>query len=355
MFCPKCGKHQPDEAFFCDGCGERLAQAPIARSGAEEPPVDDAARFSSDGEGRLSSDEAAYPSFEGEERSSSDDAVPDAAPDAAPVAKNTARFAKRIAMVVVAALAIAALAAVAFVVSMPPDLSDDSILEDLDADALAASTEIASEWADGGEFSVASTSVDSVEDAGGQQAPASKIALVTVVCESATFRVTSTYQLAYGLQDKEWVLDDALQLNQGVEPLGGVSDEAVISQVPTFLAMVDDESPLKDSDGKKQYLEDRYVENVKFEVVENGTSGQGGSVKVSLSAQRGFAAYSGMLTVDFSWNGSDWEVSGCAVDEAAYQANYDSLLGTWSGTRHDGNAAVGQECLAGKTTPFRLS
>lgn len=33
MFCPNCGKNLPDNAMFCDGCGTRIAAAPV------QPPV----------------------------------------------------------------------------------------------------------------------------------------------------------------------------------------------------------------------------------------------------------------------------------------------------------------------------
>ena len=322
MFCPKCGMRQPDDARFCEGCGADLQAI-----------------------------------HESESSDSQQGVVSPRDPLSDPLPPKPLRKKGRLTVVaVVAALvAVAALAVGGFLLSQPPALTDEKILSDFDAEGIAANIVIGSDWANGGSFSVASKTVDSVEDQSHQQSSSYKVAQVTVVCENATFRVTSSYDLVYRLQDRTWVQDDALQLTQAIEPIGGVDDAKIVEQAPTFMEMVDEQHVMKNSSGKKQYLKDRYAEKVAFEVVENTTSASGGNVKLSMSAQKGFAAYNGTLTISFAWNGNDWEVSDCTADEAAYKADFSSLVGSWSGTRHDGNAAVGQDCMAGRTIPFKLT
>lgn len=320
MFCPKCGKQQPAEALFCDACGADL-HVVIQKA---------------------------------EQSSSSSLAQP--VEETIGKAEHSGRNARKIVVVsAVAMVAILALLVAIFFLTQLPVLSDDEILSVFDAEGDAANIFIGSDWAHSDSFSVISETVDSIEDQSGKQSPPYKVAHVTVVFENTTFRVTSSYELVYRLQNRTWVQDDVLQLNQDIEPLGGVDDAKIVEQAPTFIKMVDDHHAFKDSNGKKQYLKDRYAENVSFEVAENTTSASGGSATLAMSAQKGFATYKGTLTISFAWKGNDWEVSDCAADVAAYKADFSSLIGTWSGVRHDGNAAVGQDCMAGKTIPFKLN
>lgn len=320
MFCPKCGKQQPEDAPFCDACGADLQ--------ADAPEVEQ------DG-----SSSAAQPAEEVIRK-----------------AERAGRTTRRVIVVsVVAVVVVVALAIAAFFLTQPPALSDDEILSEFDAEGIAANIVVGSDWGHSGGFSMVSKTVDSIEDQSQQQSPSYKVAHVTIVCENATFRATSSYELVYRLEERAWVQDDALQLSQAIEPIGGVDDAKLVEQAPTFIKMVDDQHVMKDANGKKQYLKDRYDENVSFEVVENTTSASGGSAKLAMSAQKGFATYKGTLTISFAWNGGDWEVSDCTADEAAYKADFSSLVGSWSGTRHDGNAAVGQDCMAGRTIPFKLT
>ena len=232
-------------------------------------------------------------------------------------------------------------------------MPDEDILAAIDTERIAASISAPSQWIENDAFSVSSSSIDAVNDFN-EGDTKRKTAQATVAYSNSFFKVTCKYSCDYVLDDKNWILLGCEEYNRVIEPISGIDDAKIIEQIPTLLELVDSNPP-KNPKGDKQYLRNLYKENVAFAIESNDTTSSGGSVKVSIKAKQGFASYSGTLTTSFVWNGTEWEVSSCSVDDAAYMPDFSSLVGTWSGTRHDGNAAVGQECLAGESTPCVIS
>lgn len=337
MFCNRCGAQLGNEAKFCPKCGTRFGQA-----GADEQKTSHTPDVEEFVPANSTPTEA-------------DDHEPAAEAPKSGEARGEKRFGGKIVFAGIAAVAvIVALVAVTFVLSMPPGLSDDQILSDLNAEGMASGELTVSQWGANDGYQIVSQTVQAIDDTTYGETKARE-ATVEIVLENESFSIVSTWMVDYVLQDKNWISNGQYEYARTTAPLGGVSDEKLVNQVPSFLQRVD-QSPYKDSEGNKLYLEKLYSQGVDFAVIENSTSESGGSAKLSLSATGGFAAYKGTLTVDFSWNGSDWEVVNCSVDEGAYKADYSSMVATWTGElAMPKGSGEKQYCYVGKTQPATMT
>lgn len=345
MFCNRCGAPLGDEAKFCPKCGTRFEKTDVERgagsvdelsgvrkaAGADTPSLEETEVLESAGVSAVGSSEAGEPASE-------------------------KRFGGKVVGIGIAAvLVIVALVVAMIVLSMPPNLSDDQVLSDLNAESALSGGLTYSQWGANDGYQVVSQTVQSVDDVSYGDTKARE-ATVEVVFENASFKIVSVWMVDYVLQDKSWIQSGVFEYSRSTEPIGGVSDEQVINQVSSFMQRIDKDPP-EDANGNKQYLEKLYSKGVDFSVLENTTSSSGGSVKVSLAATGGFAAYNGTLTVDFTWNGSDWEIADCSVDDGAYRADYSSMVGTWTGTfvKTEHNNVMDQAaCYGGRTQPATL-
>ena len=168
----------------------------------------------------------------------------------------------------------------------------------------------------------------------------------------ATKRVNETFKMQRG--NGEWVKVDTVEDGKtAVTPIKGVDSGLVKNSAPTLIEFAD-KNPKKDANGYAVLLRDCYKAGTAFEVKENKTTAEGGDVVVSLHASRGFADYSGTLTASFTWDGKSWILDSCKADDAAYQADYSSLVGTWNGeflkTEHN-NVMDQAACYGGKNHP----
>lgn len=265
MFCPACGKSQSEDASFCEACGVKL----LDRAEESDPnvltevlPIENDEE-KGDGEeqpGEFTKSGHRKPSF------------------------------GSIALIAAVILAVLAIAVALIVYSIPPELSEEEIIASFDQAALASNLSVVDQWAEKSDFAVSSIAVDSVEESK-QQDQTYRIANVTIVSESTSFRIVSVYRCVYVLQDRTWRLDDSSEMSRSIDPVNGVDDDAVIERMPTFIEQVD-EKPYKDAKGKKHYLKTLYKENTTFSVLENNTAPSGGAVKVSMKTSSGLLSYS---------------------------------------------------------------
>lgn len=270
----------------------------------------------------------------------------------------------------VVALAVIVVAIIAFTVGprvqrtlSTPELTQEMIESDFAFDSTATLSD--STWASNDGYSMTDFTVDSQgniydADSGtgdGERIPAQDVN-VTVEYENGTFRATISSSCTYYYMNEQWQAKGFMETNRTIEPIGGIDDEALVASVPTFMQMVDENDPYEDNRGRTVKLANLYVTDTDFQVTENTTGPDGGSVTFSLYASAGVAAYQGTMVVDFDWNGGDWDVSGVSVDDAAYQKDYSPMIGTWNGTFEETkhNSVMDQAaCYGGKDTPLTVT
>lgn len=239
---------------------------------------------------------------------------------------------------------------------MQPSLTDERILSDFDTDGYTSAPLTSSVWGSNDGYDVVSktvTSTEKMEISGNSY----QTAFIEVELNNDSFGIITTFQLDYALIDDNWSLEDTLELSRDIFPINGISDDFLIEKVPTLFTSID-ENPPKNLNGDKQYLVDLYNQNTDFSVVENNISSSGGTAKIAISSDSGIASYSGILTVDFSWSGTDWIISSCSVDDNTYAADYSKLIGehTFGFVKPSGGSfSDSHKCYAGNNTPLTIN
>lgn len=321
MHCWNCGTQLPDDARFCGACG--------ASQEAGDTRSDSGAAHQQE----------ATSSFECGEVSGG---------SSAPAPKHTVRNAL-VAIVVVAAVAAAGIVGLrVWQEASVPEFDESSIAEGFVGDPSAS---VQSAWMTNDDYSHVSTEVTSVKtkDVGDARG---KVVDAVVTYENSSFRIKQYWELVYALQDGQWVQSGSSESSRAYEAVGKISDEVLVAKVPSFFERIDEE-PRKDSDGKPLYLRELYQTGADFSVVENDTGEGSGDVVISIKGMRGFTSHEGELRVSFWWNGGleDWDVLDCTVNDGAYEASYDGLVGTWTGEFVETEGRGAADCYGGRSQP----
>lgn len=232
---------------------------------------------------------------------------------------------------------------------MASQLSEDEILDSIDARDVADYVILPDEWCSNETPAVVSKTLEGVEDQKLDDA-LYKEATATVVCETSQFRVSSDWVTRFELVGNQWQHLDSYQTGESIEWIGGIPDDLLASRATAFMQMVDENSESSKRDAR---LLDLYRESFSAEVIDNNTADDGTAV-VAISAQQGLTKYQGTLTASFTWTGTDWQVT-CVADKSAYQADYSPYEGTWTGSFVETSGwwdAAGHEgkCYAAKET-----
>lgn len=262
---------------------------------------------------------------------------------------------------VTAALALAAVGAVAFLspVIGEPELNEEKLLADIGADRMAAEGYTNSQWASNDGYAVTSTSIVENEkiDPPTGGGPFAATGVGSGCPGKRKFSRDDSRVELLSLNDKrEWQIVEGAQDSATIEPLRGVSEESLMAKAPEFMRSVD-KDPQRDVNGKELKLVDLYSDGAVFKVVENNTNAQGGSAQITMSKKAGLYACNGTLTVDFAFNGIDWEVVGCSADEKAYEKDYSAMVGerTASFLGTEGINRSVRHCYGGRTSPLVLN
>lgn len=327
MFCTSCGAEISDGARYCKRCGASVTTggSGVGSSGAPHDPSGDGSATSEAG-GQTETLE--------------------------PAVRNRPK--KGFVIGALAVIALVIVGVTAFLLTWPPELTEQIIEGDMEGSSITVTPEWGSQEA--AVFttltldSVESTTVNGVEF---------RRATVEAQYENENIRVTSEWLLEYKLVDGAWVLNDVLENERTLTPINSIDDATIIDHIAQLIALAD-ESPYKDASGSSHYLEKIYSDDATFEVIENTTADGDGQVTIALSAPGAIASYEGTLVATFSWSDEqgDWQLNACSADRSAYLPNYDSLLGTWEGTfvaPEGGRYGTDHNCNYGSTAPLSVT
>lgn len=327
-FCHQCGKQLEDELVHCPFCGA-LQEDNVSTGDKQEAKQNEV-----DENGSL---------FENESNDTRQE----------PKQKRIPK--KTIAGVIGGLVALIAVVGIAVFLLRPPDLLEDKILSDLDSVPVDTNTLSDSLWGNNDGYEETSREVQGIEELDQK----TRKATVARVYENDSFKVTCIFEASYILENDEWLPHELFEYSRSYEPIAGVSDEAVLNQTASILSSVE-ETPHKDANGYKITLEDIYGNSAEYSIIENNTTAEGGNVVLQVSTVDGFAKYQGNITIQFTWDGSDWIISSCTVDDAAYEADLSYFVGTWVGTFEDSSLDYfilnsDSNCLGGNATPLTVT
>lgn len=361
MFCSQCGSRQPDDARFCGDCGACMDDDLASGGAMLDDVTPEPAVVYDGGEGVSQSTGSAFeemPSGPPDEQPASgsncEEAKESSSKASQPTKKNTKKKKKfpwklLLAVLLLAGVVVAAIFGVS-AVTASPELTDEHILSVEDEDSLIDELAVYDEWVDNSSFGISSRTVDLVEDYTSSDGGKCKTAHVTIVCENASFRVTSQWEYSFELIDDEWFFFDDAETNRLVEPIGSVSSEKLIAQVPSLMKEIDKANA--SSSSSKLKLSKLYEQNVEFEVLEEKSTPSSSEVTVSMRGTSGIASYEGTMTVGFVWDGSQWSLDDYSVNDAAYSPHYDALIGAWTGTF----LSTGHgDCYGGRANPASIT
>lgn len=238
---------------------------------------------------------------------------------------------------------------------MPPNLSEDKILSDFDSVSVDTSTFTNSLWSSNEGYEETFRELQGIEECNRE----SRKATVVRIYENTSFKVTCVFEASYVLENDEWQPHELFESSRSFEPIAGVNDEAVLSQASSIVSSIEETSH-NDEKEYKTTLESIYGNAPECSIVENNTTAEGGSVVLQMSTIDGFTKYQGNITVHFLWNGSDWEIGSCTVDDQAYKADLSYFVGTWVGTFEGSNLdyyvlSSDSNCLGGNVVPLTLT
>lgn len=375
MYCPMCGIALEDDANFCAACGAKIEKqvidpgeqcltsdglahrpdipAPVQTSendSAGELLEDTATAQRDDLSGRadqaIGRDAGAF-----EDGCSSEDQIGGMGKRSMPSWRVVAAVA--VAVIVVIAIGVFA---IPNVFSSQVELTDDQITSDLKSVDWDSEQLTNSQWGNNDGYQVESVEVISNEPYEIPQSPDLTARLVRsqTVLSNSMFRVTVVNATYYQLDEGgSWTVLQSTKESVSAEPIGPISDERLISSVPSFMSSIDElgDGPNGDS------LMDLYGEGATFTVLENDTGAQGGSAVIRLVNDAGLYSCSGELTVGFSSNGSDWDVASCVVNEGAYQKDFSALIGEYVGLFDHVESIAGdaRHCLGGRANPLKIN
>lgn len=232
---------------------------------------------------------------------------------------------------------------------MASQLSEDEILDSVDAEDVADHVILPDEWCSSEAPAVVSKTLEGVEDQKLDDA-LYREATVMVVCETSQFRISSDWVTQFKLVGNQWQHLDSYPMDESIEWVGGIPNDLLASRATAFMQMVDENS---ESSKRDTRLLDLYKEGFSAEVIDNKTA-EDGTALLAVSAQQGLTKYQGTLAASFAWTGTDWQVT-CTADKGAYQADYSPYEGTWIGSFVETSGwwdAAGHEgkCYAAKET-----
>lgn len=342
MYCIKCGKRIPEQSKFCPFCATNQLH----------PDLDD--------ELEASDDQLASTDDKNQRESSRD----------MPRNKASGKHGRKAVLIAGFAVGLVALV-IGIVIASQSSLFNPEVREEQDAfkqlvtsdlEGTASQIGLASDWSSGEEPDVTSVTIDQIENSKRNTDGADMRSVdATVVYEDGTLRTTSKWSLVYtrpnsSEENTDWTMDDILETERTTEPMGPIADEAIVEHGPSLLEMAG-KKVHEDSHGKQVFLEDLYKQNVTFSVTSNTTGPDGGEVELAISAQDGIFSYAGTLTATFVWDRSDWAVTSCVADDAAYEMSLDGFIGTWQGefesTEHNSVMDAGA-CYGGRANPVRM-
>lgn len=327
-FCYQCGKQLDEKLMHCPFCGAMQEEGASADVGQESERS---------GMGEV-------------------DSILESGLNETRDALKQRRISRKAIMGIIAGIvALFAIAGVAAFFLMSPDLPEDKVLSDFDSVSVDTTTLSDSSWGSNEGYEETSREVQSIEENDREI----RKATVARVYENDSFKVTCIFEASYILENDEWLPHELFELSRSIEPVAGISDEMVLNQAPSILSSVE-ETPHEDINGYDITLEDIYGDSAEYSIIENNTSAEGGSVILQVSAVDGFAKYQGNITAQFVWDGSDWAVSSCTVDDGAYEADLSYFVGTWVGTFEESNLDYfvlnsDSNCLGGNATPLTVT
>lgn len=287
------------------------------------------------------------------------DAGPDAAgatPSRLDVRALLARMPRWVPAVAVAVVAALAVAAVVLTQVLPPALTDERILSDLDAPSIGAGDLTDSVYASNTGYRIEEERVVSVEGNGAD----AKVATAEATFVNDSFRVTVSATVDYELAGREWVSHGATVTGVKATPVAGVSGDAVVADMDTLLA----EGGSRDGVS----LEGIYSGGA-FEAGRSTLEGDGdgatSTIEVSARRTRSLYEYSGTITATFEFHegrassdAGSWELVSVSADDAAYERSRASVLGEWHGTLETSATSNfildAGRCWAGESEPLSL-
>ena len=253
-------------------------------------------------------------------------------------------------VIVVVALIVLIVLVATGVLFSKPQLSDEQITGTIQERDWSTEYLTSSEWGTNDGYTVESMEILSNEEEPGLSVddPEMRCARVQIVLSNPSFRVTLVSGERFRrLEDNSWEHFDTVIESVSSVPIGPIDDERLIASVPTFLQSIDD----ADKGSHNDNLLDLYGEGASFEIIENGTGAQGGSVQIGLSRDGGLYTCAGTLTVSFAYSDGDWTETSCVVDESAYQKDYSAMLGEHAMMLAESTAAGGKCCYGARSIP----
>ena len=170
------------------------------------------------------------------------------------------------------------------------------------------------------------------------------------VWENDTFRYLNKFIAIFSRTGDGWVESGGDEAGIDIEPLAGISDDYIKSNVMSLIDIVDQNGTGKDAQGESVRLKDLYKEGFGVSVTKNDTSPTGGDATVQITSKEGATTYKGEIKATFSWNEEGyWEVTSCTASEGSYKGSMDGMVGSWVSERHGEGY-----CYGGKDRPMSM-
>ena len=280
MKCPTCGKSYPDDAHFCQVCG-----APLEAENETEAP-------------------------------NSGSPVPD---DSSAGSSDLQHHGKRTTIIIaMLVIAVAALVAIIFLTKKKPVTppADEVILEDYQEGAVSPDFSTTSSWGSNEGYNIVSSEVDGPSTDSTEKDSQEYSTLVTIIYENANFRVTEERLLGFSEgSDGTWekTSDDVQETS--TEPIAGITDDSVMSNISTILSQAQ-----STSSGQTTDLSSIYSSPDNVSIASNETTPTGGTVTFVLSSETDTDTYSGGLLATFSWDAEkgDWTLATCTATDDSW-------------------------------------
>ena len=280
MKCPTCGKSYSDDAHFCPACGTPLEAENETKAPDSGNPVPDNSSAHNSG-----------PQHHGK------------------------RATIIIAVLVIAA---AALVAIIFLTKKTPVTppNDDVILEDYQEGAVSPDFNTTSSWGSNEGYKIVSTEVDGQNTDSVENDAQEYSTLITITYENASFRVTEERLLSFSEgSDGVWEMTSDDVQETSTEPIAGITNDSVMSNISTILGQAQ-----STSSGQTTDLSSIYSSPGDISIASNETTPTGGTVTVVLSNETDTDTYSGGLLATFSWDAEkgDWTLATCTATDDSW-------------------------------------
>lgn len=312
MFCTHCGNKIEPENLFCTHCGVHADPLPLKNESTPDSSKE----------------------------------VGDATP---PVPKSARK--RTIQVIFGAVFGLLVLAVSIYFATRLPVLHESDVQAAASPESLCETLFVDSEWANGEGAKLVSSAVTSIEDVTSQGASI-KEAFLDAVYQVGAFEVAVTYRATFVLDGNRWSSVDSREWSRTVSPNGKLDNDKIIEHIPAFLESIDNQASKGQTDVPS--LKRLYGESLEGMVESSSIRSEDATVLVSISSKKGWASYKGTLLIDLAWNGSDWEIIKCAVDDEAYRADYSSLIGTWIGVYEGVGSWYSNKCYGGESQPATI-